>query len=359
MIIQKKNVLDKALEAVQQETGKGLKILKKNLIQGDGKIVDAIVEIAGVQYHVEVKKWTQQANFGALVYQVKDLPGNKLLVADYVNKKLAARLKDAGVQFIDTAGNAYIDQENLYLNIRGNDPMVTLTVNDRNQPATVLPIGKNQEIRPDQRWGTGRAFTPTGLKVVYELILDPELVNKPYRAIADRAGVALGTVGWVLNDLKAKGIVANRGKKQHIRELKLLIETWAEAYPQKLRQKQLLGRFFTHDPRWWKKIGLKNLRVQWGGEVAAAEMTKYLTPQKAIVYLRGDLMPLVQKGRMTKVENMGMANVEIYKPFWNRDLPGKTVHPLIVYADLIVTGDPRNLETAKLIYDKFVNKHLG
>jgi hypothetical protein len=359
MIKQKKNVLDKALEAVQQETGKRLKMLKKNLIQQDGKIVDAIVEIAGVQYHVEVKKWTQQANFGALVYQVQDLPGNKLLVADYVNKKLAARLKDAGVQFIDTAGNAYIDQDNLYLNIRGNDPVVTLTVNEENRPNTAVPIGMNQEIRPDQRWTTGRAFTPTGLKVVYELILDPDLINRPYRYIADRADVALGTVGWVLNDLTAKGLVANRGKKKTIRELKVLIETWAEAYPQKLRQKQLLGRFFTHDPTWWKKIDLKNLRAQWGGEVAAAEMTNYLRPQKAIIYLRGDLIPLMQQGRMTKVENMGGANVEIYKPFWNRDLPGKTVHPLIVYADLIVTGDPRNLETAKLIYDNFIDKHLG
>jgi hypothetical protein len=28
------------------------------------------------------------------------------------------------------------------------------------------------------------------------------------------------------------------------------------------------------------------------------------------------------------------------------------VHPILIYADLVATGDSRNLETARMIYDK-------
>lgn len=252
-----REILERALEAVHRETGRQLRILKKNLIQPDGKVVDAIIDVEGTRYHVDVKKWVQQTNFGVLVYQVRKLPDNQLLVADYVNRKLAARLKEAGVQFIDTAGNAYIDQENIYLNIRGNDPVVTVMVKEKRKPTVTVQIRKNQNIRPEQHRATGRAFTPTGLKVVYELILEPELVRRPYRDIAERADVALGTIGWVLNDLKAQGVVVGRGGEQRIDEIGALVEAWAGVYPQKLREKQFIGWFFSEDPLWWKNFNLE------------------------------------------------------------------------------------------------------
>ena len=357
MIKRDHEILERALEAVNRETGRRLRMLKKNLIQPDGKVVDATIEVEGMQYHVGVKKWAQQANFGALIYQVKELPGNQLLVADYVNKKLAARLKEAGVQFIDTAGNAYIDQENMYLNIRGNDPVITLVVQEKRKPAVTVQIRKNQNVRPEQHRGTGRAFTPTGLKVVYELILEPELVRHPYRDIAERADVALGTVGWVLNDLKAQGVIVGRGKQKRIDEIGALVEAWAGAYPQKLREKQFIGWFFAEDPLWWKNFKLAETEALWGGEVAAALMTKYLKPQIATLYVRGDIGGVIQQGRLTKARRPEEANVEILRPFWKKDRDEETVHPVIVYADLIATADPRNAETAKLIYDKYFNQY--
>jgi hypothetical protein len=47
-------------------------------------------------------------------------------------------------------------------------------------------------------------------------------------------------------------------------------------------------------------------------------------------------------------------DVEILDAFWNLDdanLMPETVPPLLVYADLLASNDPRNLETAKMIYD--------
>jgi len=351
MIKVKREVLQRAIEAVQQETGRQLRLLKKTLIQTDGGIVDAIVDIEGTQYHAEIKKWVQQANFGALVYQLKQLPGKPMLVADYINQKLAIRLKEVGVHFIDTVGNAYIEQENLYINVRGNKP----ALEDVPGPTQF----RNVQTGELTGGGTGRAYTPTGLKVVYEFIRDPDLVQEPYRDIAERADVALGTVGWVINDLKARGFLLDRGKDKRIKDMRAMIMAWVEAYPQKLRYKNHVTHLRAEDPHWWDDFDVQEVDAQWGGETAAAKMTNYLKPQIATVYLRGALGNLIRNARLAKAKNVTEANVEVYSPFWVDDEEGNLVHPVIVYADLIATGDPRNLETAKLIYDEYLDKHFG
>jgi len=48
-------------------------------------------------------------------------------------------------------------------------------------------------------------------------------------------------------------------------------------------------------------------------------------------------------------------NVEILQAFWDIALDWtdpKIVHPLLVHADLLATGDARNIETARRIYDE-------
>ncbi len=48
------------------------------------------------------------------------------------------------------------------------------------------------------------------------------------------------------------------------------------------------------------------------------------------------------------------------KKFWNfedNDYPGMT-HPILIYADLLATGDPRNIETAKIIYEKDIVRYI-
>src|SRR5690606_12444856 len=71
---------------------------------------------------VEIKKWAQHANLGALIHQVKKLPVEGILAADYVNHQMAGKLRQEGVQFIDGAGNAYLNQPPVYVYVTGNRP---------------------------------------------------------------------------------------------------------------------------------------------------------------------------------------------------------------------------------------------
>ncbi len=334
-------ILQRALDAFEREVGEKPRVLKAET-ETEKADADAVIKIGDQKYYAEIKRWAPQANFGALIYQIRELPGHGLLIADYINKKMAARLKAEGIQFLDTAGNAYLKQKGLHINVRGNDPKEGLAMNN-----TV----------PAQRRGTGRAFTPTGMRVVFEFLKYPDLANAPYREIAERTGVALGTVGWVTNDLKAQGIILDRGGENRIEEWKVLLDKWVEAYPLKLRPKFILGRFKAENPYWWQDLGAEILNAQWGGEIAAARLTKYLKPQIATLYTRENLVEIARLGHLRKANRPEEVNVEILKPYWEVDEPGENVHPIVVYADLIATSDARNLEVAKLIYDEFIAEH--
>jgi hypothetical protein len=55
-------------------------------------------------------------------------------------------------------------------------------------------------------------------------------------------------------------------------------------------------------------------------------------------------------------------NVEFYTCFWKPETVaphGSMVHPLLVYADLVATGDQRNLETARMVYDQYLVQFIG
>jgi hypothetical protein len=56
--------------------------------------------------------------------------------------------------------------------------------------------------------------------------------------------------------------------------------------------------------------------------------------------------------RLQKDDN---GNIEILNKFWafaQDEVQNKMVPPLLVYADLLATGDARNIETAGIIYEQ-------
>lgn len=343
------DILNHAIQALERETGLCLQIVGWQT-DVDGYRVDAAVrfEAGDKRLMVEIKKWAQQANLGVLINQVQQLPGeNGLLAADYVDPKMADKLRHQGVQFIDTVGNAYINQPPVYVYVKGN----------RRETRGFMPT----------KGGAQRAFEPKGLMVIYAFLQDPRLVGAPYREIAQRTGVAVGTVGWVLNGLKAADFVRDKGGKKPRRlvHYRKLLDRWIEGWPEKLKPKQLIGEFVADDPYWWKDIDITAYNGHWGGEIAAAKYTDYLKPTIATVYLPDQTCTqLLRDARLRKAtawtdEKAG--TVLIYRPFWpeqrDADVQKGLVHPVLTYADLVATTDPRNLEVARRIYDEHIAQY--
>jgi len=305
----------------------------------DGKkYPDGLIRIAyqNMEWHfaAEVKARLTRETAGMKKLDPFNREKKNLLITEYVTPPIADLLKELNIFFIDTAGNAYINTPPLYVFIKGNRPL----------------FGMKAEPRK-------RLFKPAGLRVVFALLNNPDMVNKPYRDIAKAADVALGTVGWVIRDLKEMGFFLKMGKgHRKLMNLEKLFKRWVEAYPEQLRPKLIIERFETTNHNWWKEINIKEYGAFWGGEVAAANLTGYLKPAKVTIYTNEPFGELVLKNRLRKAEQ---GNVEILIPFWNFDHefanPG-IAPPLLVYADLVATGDPRNIEAAGMIYEKYLDR---
>jgi hypothetical protein len=353
-------LLEKAIAAIQREAGLRLEVLECET-GADYQRADAIIQMPadginnrtkkGIKLFVEIKKWANHANLGAIVNQINmigEADNQGLLVADYINPKVAERLKERGVQFIDTVGNAYINQKPVYIYIKGN----------KLPKDTIL-----QNIK------TGKAFQPTGMKVIFAFLRNKALINAPYREIADQAQVALGTVGGVVDDLIAQGFILEgiNKKQRKLADFDGLLNKWVEEYPYKLKQKYKIGQFTADDPYWWTSVRTENFDALWGGEIATAKYTDYLNPKHATVYInKVNMKGFLKEARLRKVEPHERPNMQIdlIEPFWNRELKGENdietneqvglAPPIITYADLIETGDARNLDAAKRLRENFI-----
>ena len=307
--------------------------------QRDAKVadrrVDAYVRIGRGQhtrvYAVEIKKGLRPATLGAVLHQIEHAGKPPLLITDYVTPPLAEKLRDLNIAFLDAAGNAFVNQPPLYIWIKGERP-----------PETQAP----NKVK-------GRAFQTSGLKVLFALLCNPAWVREPYRDIAHLAGVAHGTVGWVMADLPKLGFIAEIHGERRLLKPELLLKQWAEAYARTLRPKLVLGHFRTDQALWWRKVQPTKYNLAFGGEVAAERLTQALRPETVTVYAEKIDPRLLLDYKLQKDPD---GPIEILQRFWNfpRDDDDLTPDPLI-YADLLNIGDARCLEAADLIYETIIN----
>lgn len=334
------DLLGRALDALARKTGLQAEVTAHEHAVGPNRHLDGAIEIRreGRQYDylVEAKAVTDRATTLANVKrQLQEFGDRGLLVTEYMTPALAMRCREElELQFIDTAGNAYLRRPGLYVFIKGE------------RPATV---GMTMP-------GIRGAGTMTALRVTFTLLCNPDLLNAPYRDIVDAAGVALGTVGWVFLDLERRGLIIGEKGGRRLVDRERLIDEWTTTYAMKLRPKLNPQRFRTETPDWWKTLNLRDLPANWGGEVAADRLTRNLTPKAYTIYAdreyRAELLQDLVGRLQVRLRADPKGDIEILDRFWT--LPETPGHPdcappLLVYADLMATLDPRNIEVAQTI----------
>jgi hypothetical protein len=268
---------------------------------------------------------------------------DKLLVAPYINESLATLCRENGLNYIDLAGNMYLRRPPVFIDIRGRKP-----------------APERQDELARQR--VGKAFQPKGMKLVMMLLLNPALVNQPMRVLAGQAEVALGTVKQVLDDLKYLTFIVDKGKKgKQLTELDLLLTRWLDAYPHNLDAKLDQVLYTTNDMAPLMGAKLEDFNALWGGEVAAGAYTHYLTPKTYLIYADKHAQKTLLKDfrlrRLQPHERTDNLIRLVTPPVGIEKLKGPQkglVTPLLVYADLLNSNDPRNLETAKRLYDDYL-----
>ena len=335
-------LLDLGVQALQEH---GLKVqVQKEPKIGRALDADAWLRVGTAKQHidyvVEAKRAVTPTTLGAVVAQLRHtaaIAGRPpLLVTGYITPPMADQLKRLDQQFADAAGNAYLTGPGVLVFVTGRKP-------EKNTNAA----------RP------GRAFATAGLKVTFALLCNPALVAAPHRTIAIAADVALGVVPAVLKDLQQLGYVGDlKGKRgtRRLFDVPRLLAQWAETYAHLLRPRTLIGRYYVPALEGWKDWPLARQDALWGGEPAGALLTKYLRPGELTIYAKKLPGTLAARQKFMKEAAPGhTAVVEVRKQFWN--FPADPQHPglvppLLVYADLLATGDARCIETAKMVYEE-------
>ena len=326
-------IFEAALQAVNRITGQELfQVIAPTKRAGHG---DFELRLGENSLRACIKKWAPQTKPGILIHQLQRRAEKSILVADYINPAMGETLQQAGVQYIDSVGNAFIDQPSVFICIKGNKPE---KVSSSHKP--------------------GKAFQSAGLKIIHAFISDADLLNSSYRTIAEKAGTALATVGDVIRGLEQAGYLKTSAGKRQLINRDQLQQQWVEAYPHKLREKHYIGTFTTDNPLWWQSFKPDEFDGLWEGEVAAAEYTHYLNPKNAIVYIsRNSMAGLMKAAKLRKVKPHEYTDFEIklFEPFWP-ETSGyhHLAPPLVTYADLLETGESRNIETANKLYEKYL-----
>jgi hypothetical protein len=273
-------------------------------------------------------------DFGPAVGRLRRHGPAAVLITDYVSPSLAERLREQKVFFLDAAGNAFLSHQGLY----------------------VWVTGRRNEIAARQSKERVRAFQPSGLKLLFALLCQPELVEADYRTLAKMTDTALGTVHLVFRDLVTEHFVRRSGRTGRVLlRPKELLDAWVQPFVRDLRPRLLLGRFADSNLDWWQQIDICKYEALWGGEPAGAKLTGFLKPGTLTIY--ADKLPaklLVQK-RLTREEG---GRVEILKKFWSfSDASAGTgiVPPILAYADLLAIGDARTLETAERLFEEHID----
>lgn len=283
-------------------------------------------------YIAYVQPWAPQKDINTLIAQLKSMPSNAILLANFVNPVMAEKFRRRSIAFADCAGNLSL-----------KSPTYNFYVKGKKRPAL-----QTRRVR-------GRAFNAAGLKLIFAIFNQPQLLSASYREIANKVGIALGSVGPVMDDLYSSGYVLDDGQRRLVNK-KRLFERWVDGYLEKLRPKQLLACYRSEQDDWWKRAEPEAFSGLWGGDVSIAKATPFMVPETCSLYFFSD------KQQQAFADAHGLisdddGDVCVYKAFWSPLLLADdtgTISPMVMYADIVDSINPGSWDVAKTFYGEAV-----
>jgi hypothetical protein len=329
MAPREREIIERAITKFEIETGFKMSVF------GDADNVDIIIKIEGQELtlNAEVRLFINKTRLGIAINRLKNVNGIPLLITGYVNPELMKTIEENNINFIDTVGNAYIKVPPLFIKIKGNKRGETKKVGTAEKPMYAAE-----------------------LQTIFTLLCNPGIEKNPMREIAELAGVTHGTVHLAIKNLQQQGYLQIQNGIGKLINKQNLLEKWATLYPENLKPKFIIGKYEMREEL-LEDLDYMKYDAIWGGEVAAARMTNYLQPYIFTLYIGGRKGEFILRNRLRKDPK---GNLLLMEKFWKFNDFNKLniTHPILIYADLLATGDPRNIEAAKIIYEKEIVRYL-
>jgi len=256
---------------------------------------------------------------------------NFLLIAYRLYPKYKRLLQEMGINYLEANGNVFIKM-----------------------PGTFILINQYTLLKEPEK-EANRALSKTGLRVFFQLLVDNNNLFKTQRELAEQAGVALGNIPLVLKGLKTLGLLLKKNDLGYQWANKNdAVDRWITGYRDTLKPALYQGRYRLPKDKPWTQIYLPTPKTCWGGEPGGDLLTNYLRPEKFTLFTDLKKTEII---KATRLMPDPMGEIVVYETFWEKaNEKENCAPPLLVYADLIINGDKRSLETAKLINERYLTE---
>lgn len=301
---------------------------------GEYIAINLYIRDSSHKYIVEARKELRLHQLPVLMQHV--MIKQLIVIAERIYPDAKEQLVANGIPYIEGNGNVFIPEKEMYIWV------------DTNKPRTLT------------RTSTGRAFTKTGLKVLFHFLLNEGYLAMSYRQIAQETNTSLGNITNVINSLKDLNfLVTGPDGKLKLHNKKLLVDKWIDQYEHELKPAIEMGTFrfaSEQDYQNWRRIPLEGKKTLWSGEPGGHLLTGMLKPVKLTIYSQENRNDLISQYRLVRDPD---GYIKVYSKFWTYDnQKGSVAPPLLVYADLLNTGDSKNIEAAERIFDDVLKKTI-
>jgi len=339
MNMKEQNILTLALEKFSELTGISTQIL--NISPNGRRNFDAVIELEkGKQnciLEAEVKSEVRTASLDNIISRQELTDSKIIMIAKYIPTPMKEELRKRSICYLETSGNCYIETLSMFIFI------------------------SDQKTTEPKHREDSKLWAPAGIKFLFAVLTDPQILNTSYRNMAYTSGVALGNIGHFISEMKRDNYILT-GTRNGRAFLSLdnktaLINKWSDMYRTVLRPKQIVGRFrFSKkdDRQNWHKLISDYPDIYWGGETAGAILTGHLIPEIYTIYTNIDRFELIRNLKIIPDSN---GEIEVLRPFWNENIItdiGETIPPMLAYAELHSSFDSRNREIAARIKEQYV-----
>ena len=260
-----------------------------------------------------------------------------LVLAPVIGAPMGRRLREAGVCYLDLRGNAFVRLGDRYL---------------------AHYEGRTSPHKPK----IARSLRAPAYQALFALLAQPELAQEPLRTIAHASGVSTQAVVNLLGHLVEQGLMArassgHRWTEHHRRSA---LSRWLVAWPDLVRPRLWLGSYKpqNQDPEALEReldVHLAGLPWRLGGAAAAAKLTGHFRSLRTVVHLASPPpADLAKRLRAWPHPTGELTLLGIPGPLALQGATPNTVHPLLVYGELLAEGDERARETAQEIRERFL-----
>ena len=256
-----------------------------------------------------------------------------ILFAPYIPRPLGQYLADQNTNFLDLAGNCRLILGQRYMAIvEGRTPKRALEAY--------------------------RGLRVPGYQVLFAILAEPGLLNTTVRQLATAAGTGKTAAAETIRRLQKENLIGQAKGRRFLLETKVLLERWISGYATHVRPRLLAGVYRTVDQnpealehRVENALGA-TLRWAFGGGAAAERLVHHYRGERTVVHVERVPPDLPKRLGALKAEEGPLVLLRTPGRVAFDGLKPRTVHPLLIYTELLALGEPRAREAAIEIWDR-------